>query len=256
MKALFHEGIPVPQVIEYDPTYENPLGHPFMIMEKVEGITLTDTLENLNRRQTDHLLREIAEALNRIHRVDTASFKVIEFITLKSFIDSKLAAIEHLATLSRSKIFNVLERWIQENRPGETTYNKAFIHNDFHQYNIMVSGGRLTGILDWVDATVGEAQVDVALFSLLAEAAGYPEVAETFVTAYRQVSAFSLEELKFYVTLLAIQKFLQIPLQAKQIEETGQVEKAELMISLQSRLEKNFIKIIEENTDLSLSDFQ
>ena len=256
MKSLFHEGIPVPQVLEYDSTYQNPLEHPFMIMEKVEGITLTDALENLDQRQTDNLLREITEALNRIHRVDTANLNVIEFITLQSFIDSKLEAIKHLATLSRSKIFNVLESWIQENHPGETTYNKAFIHNDFHQYNIMVSGESLLGILDWADAIVGEAQVDVALFRLLIEAVGYPELAKTFVTAYQQVSDLSLDELNFYVTVLAIQKFLQIPLQAKRMEETGQVEKAELMISLQSRLEKNFIKIIEENTNLSLSDLQ
>jgi aminoglycoside phosphotransferase (APT) family kinase protein len=34
------------------------------------------------------------------------------------------------------KNFEDFEEWFQRNRPGESTYHKSFIHNDFHAYNI------------------------------------------------------------------------------------------------------------------------
>jgi len=256
MKSLYHEGIPVPHVLEYDPTYENPLGHPFMIMERLEGTNLLEAAGNLNKTQTGNLLRDTARTLYRIHRVNTTNLKVMKFTTLKSFIDSGISNIRRFAAFSHMRNFEKFENWMQKNRPSETTYNKALIHNDFHPLNIMVSGESLSGILDWVDAIVGEVQVDVALFSLLAEAAGYPELARTFVSAYQQVSGLPLREIDFYVTALAIQKLIQIPLQKKQMEDTGQREKAELLSSLQSRLEKNLMRIIKENTGLYLHDFQ
>jgi len=256
MNALFREGIPVPQVFEYDPTYQNCLGHPFMIEERLEGKNLYEAIENLNKTSTDNLLRDVAKTLHRVHRVDATNLNIKKFTTLQSLIDSGLSNLKRFATLSHMKNFEDIESWVQKNRPSETTYNKAFVHNDFHPLNIMVNGESLSGIIDWVDAMVGEAQVDVALFSLLVEAAGYPELAKTFVAEYQQVSKLSLEEIDFYVTVLAIQKFLQIPLQEKQMEETGQVEKAEFLSSRLSILEKNFIKIIKENTNLSLCGFQ
>jgi len=251
-RALFRQGIPVPQVLEYDATYQNPLAHPFMIMERLEGINLFEAVERLDEAEMKKLLREIAAVLHRVHRVDATGLKIREFPTLQSLLDWGLSNLKRFAALSPVKNFEELERWIQGNRPGEATYNKAFIHNDFHALNIMVKGDRLSGILDWNDAIVGEAQADVALFSLLMEAAGYPEFAETFVAAYRQVSGIPLGEIDFYFTVLAVQKFIQIPLQENQLKETGQTEKAELMGSLRSRLEKNLIRIIEENTNLTL----
>mgnify|MGYP001078048809 CR=1 FL=1 len=256
MKNLFIERIPVPQVLEYDPTYQNPLRHPYMIMERLEGINLLEAVENLNRTKINNVLRDIAKTLHRIHRVDTTNLKVRKFTVLRSFIDSGISGIKRLATLSNTKNFEDFESWIQKNRPNEATYNMAFIHNDFHPFNIMVSNESLSGILDWNDAVVGEAQVDVAMFNLLTEAAGYPELAKTFATAYQNISNLSLEEINFYITAIAIQKFLQIPLQEKELKETGQLEKAEFLGSLRSRLEKNLIRIIEENTNLSLCGFQ
>ena len=251
-RALFRQGIPVPQVLEYDATYQNPLGHPFMIMERLEGVNLLEAAERLNEAEMKKLLREIAAVLRRVHRIDAKDLKVREFPTLQSLLDWGISYLKQFAALSPLKNFEELERWMQENRPGEATYNKAFIHNDFHALNILVKGDRLSGIIDWNDAIVGEAQADVALFSLLIEAAGYPELAEAFIAAYRQVSGLLLGEIDFYVAILSIQKFIQIPLQERQLKETGQTEKARLMGSLRSRLEKGLTKIIEENTSLTL----
>jgi len=255
--ALFRMGLPVPRVLEYDATYENPFGHPFMIMERLEGVSFSDeVVDILCESGVKRLFREVAEVLHRVHRVDATDLKVTKFPTLQSFLDAGLQKIKRFAALSQMKNFEVFERWFKQNSPSEETYNKAFIHNDFHPFNLLVNGGRLSGILDWNDAIVGEAQVDVALFSLTTEAYGYPTLAKDFIAAYKETSGLPLREIDFYTTALAIQKFIQIPLQERQMKETGQLEKAELMGFLRSRLERNLAKIIEENTELNAYTFQ
>ena len=255
--ALFRMGLPVPRVLEYDATYQNPLGHPFMIMERLEGVNFSDEIvDSLSESGMKRLFREVAEVLYRVHRVDATGLKVTKFPTLQSFLNAGLQNIKRFATLRQMKNFEVFGRWFQQNSPSEETYNKAFIHNDFHPFNLLVSDGRLSGILDWNDAIVGEAQVDVALFSLTTEAYGYPALANEFISAYKETSGLSLGEIDFYTTALAIQKFIQISLQERQMKETGQLEKAELMGLLRSRLERNLAKIIEENTELNVYGFQ
>lgn len=255
MKDLFRKDIRVPQVMECDFTYQNPLRHPFMIMERLQGKTLFEAIEDQGEAPRN-LVEDIARSLYQVHRVDPTDLDVKKFSSLQSFLDEGLSNIRRFAKLGNAKNFEAFEEWFQKNRPTEKSFNKSFIHNDFHGYNIIVNGEALSGILDWNDAVVAEAQVDVAMFSLLAEAAGYPELAETFVTAYECESKKPLREIRFYVTALAVQKFIQIPFQKKQMEQTSQNEKAELLGLIATRLEKNFIKIIEENTDLSVENLR
>jgi aminoglycoside phosphotransferase (APT) family kinase protein len=251
MKALFSEGIPVPNVLEYDPTYQNPIGHPFMIMERLRGRNLVEVIDDLDDVKKKNLIIDIAKILHRIHRVHAPDLRVTEFSTLQSFIDEGLSSIRRFADSRHVKNFGDFEDWFQRNRPNEASYNKSFIHNDFHALNIMVNEGSLSGILDWNGAIIGEGQADVAFFSLLMGAIGYQELADKFTTEYRKVSGLRLGELNFYETAIAVLKLLQVPLQQKEMKETGQMEKADVLRNILNRVQKHFIKIIEENTDLS-----
>lgn len=231
MNALVKGGIPAPQVTAFDPTYQNPMGHPFMIMQRLIGRNLFEAIEAIGNTKADGLIRDIAQTLHRIHSIDATALNVMKFSTLQSFIDVDISSMKRSAT-SCVKNFELFVNWFQSNRPSETTYNKAFIHNDFHGYNIMVSDESVSGIIDWADAVVGEAQVDVAFFSLIAEALGYPDLAKKFIAEYRRMSGLRLGELNFYITAIAVQKLIEIPLNEKRMEDAGQTEKAEILRSI------------------------
>lgn len=254
MKALYGKGLPVPTVVEYNPSYENPLGHPFLIMEKLKGKTLLEAIDTGEIQPTPKLVVEIATALRRVHTAETSDLNVPKFSTLQSYLDQGLVGIKQLAKLANFRCFEKFEEWFQKNRPAETSLNRSFIHNDFHVANIMVDGDSLSGILDWNDAVVAEAQVDVAMFSLLADALGYPAFADAFITEYRRISHLPIPEIRFYITAIALQKLIQIPLQKKQMEQTGQPDKAQVLSLVISRVEKNFTRIIEENTGLPVNN--
>jgi len=54
------------------------------------------------------------------------------------------------------------ERVVRQTTTARPTGPDTFIHRDFHPANVLWVGGRLTGVVDWVNACVGPAGVDVA----------------------------------------------------------------------------------------------
>jgi hypothetical protein len=63
-----------------------------------------------------------------------------------------------------------------------------FIHRDYHPDNTLWSYGRLTGIVDWSDASYGPVAVDIAHMRLNLALRYGPPAAERFVAAFDQVS--------------------------------------------------------------------
>ena len=44
----------------------------------------------------------------------------------------------------------------------EPAYRACFLHRDYHPVNLLFQDGRISGVVDWVNACVGPAGVDVA----------------------------------------------------------------------------------------------
>jgi aminoglycoside phosphotransferase (APT) family kinase protein len=51
--------------------------------------------------------------------------------------------------------------WLARRRPPRPE-PRAVCHGDFHPYNILMAGGRVTGVLDWPNALVADPAFDVA----------------------------------------------------------------------------------------------
>jgi aminoglycoside phosphotransferase (APT) family kinase protein len=69
---------------------------------------------------------------------------------------------------------------------GPPPAEACFIHRDYHHGNTLWSGDRLTGIVDWTTASIGSPGVDVAHARWNLAITHGPEVAESFLEAYRR----------------------------------------------------------------------
>lgn len=47
-------------------------------------------------------------------------------------------------------------------RTEPPAYDRCFLHRDFQPRNVLWSGGRITGVVDWVETSIGPAWLDVA----------------------------------------------------------------------------------------------
>jgi Ser/Thr protein kinase RdoA (MazF antagonist) len=73
-------------------------------------------------------------------------------------------------------------RSILENQPA---YQPCFIHRDYHPVNVLWEGDRITGIVDWINACMGPAAVDLAHCRLNLALMYDLRAADLFLSAYQ-----------------------------------------------------------------------
>lgn len=119
-------------------------------------------------------LKGMAQSLVQIHRYSDPDFAW----RYTSWVDPS-----HLQMPSwgQSDLWaQALARYAQ----GEPAYEPVFIHRDYHPTNLLWHNGRVSAIVDWINACQGPAGIDVAHCRVnLALMAG-PEVAAQFLAAY------------------------------------------------------------------------
>jgi aminoglycoside phosphotransferase (APT) family kinase protein len=101
--------------------------------------------------------------------------------------------------------------WLIDKRPPEPG-RLAICHGDFHALNILVEGGKVSGVLDWPGFAITDPAFDVAITILLTtipakhlttSMEGFPSVdweavAESFLSAYRSQKPLDSTNLDFY----------------------------------------------------------
>jgi Phosphotransferase enzyme family len=61
-------SIPVPSVVHYDSTTNNPLKREFIILTRSPGVTLSDIYDSLSQEQLDDICRQLMTFLHEIHQ--------------------------------------------------------------------------------------------------------------------------------------------------------------------------------------------
>lgn len=84
------------------------------------------------------------------------------------------------------RVFAVMMR-LAEHAPEE----RYLVHGDYHLGNMLASGGRITGIVDWEMGSYGDFMYDVAVLNLWSPQAGFPQrVREAWAAEGRDIPFF------------------------------------------------------------------
>ena len=134
------------------------IGQPFFVMEKLPGVAAGHTVVRLDLDRCA-LARELAQAAARIHAIRPP---LAELPFLKTFLarDVIAACRAYLDTLKEPH--PVLEwglRWCEQRAPAQE--ETTFVHRDFRTGNYLVHNGKLTGLLDWEFAALGNPLEDI-----------------------------------------------------------------------------------------------
>lgn len=130
-------NIPVPAIVATGHVYGN---RPAMAIEWVSGETAGDIM--LANPKLAHRLGTVSgQILARIHQIPLPKHSPGSHWPLRGTQhDPELRALLHQATP----------------RPP------ALLHLDFHPFNLIATGGRVTGVLDWTNAAFGDPRADIA----------------------------------------------------------------------------------------------
>jgi aminoglycoside phosphotransferase (APT) family kinase protein len=160
----FNYPLPRPYLFESDP---EPLGAPFLIMERIRGRPLFSVSAFPQAFKTFSLgFVGFVRAQVRLHSLG-ANGQIAPCDIPQAYANAKVPRT--LPLLER--IFMVIEERIDRGplpglrdafvrlRQRRTRYSPAppaLVHMDYHPQNVMVSGRRVTGVLDWVNADYGD----------------------------------------------------------------------------------------------------
>lgn len=120
-------------------------------------------------------LRGLAQALAQLHLQGTKTFPWTYF----SYIDPTRFSIPEWT--GQPEVWREIARVIQGPEP---MYTPRFIHRDYHPGNVLWEHGRVSGIVDWVNACLGPSGIDIGHCRVnLAQLHGV-DAADRFLEAY------------------------------------------------------------------------
>jgi aminoglycoside phosphotransferase (APT) family kinase protein len=144
------------------------LGAPCYLMERARGVILRDRVPDglsLNTKGLRRLSTAAVDTLAEIHAVDHHGAGLASLGNPAGYVERQIGGWTSRYEAARTGAQPDVERlaaWLAEHRPPER--GAALIHNDFKHDNLVLAADdptRVTAVLDWEMATVGDPLMDL-----------------------------------------------------------------------------------------------
>ncbi len=200
IEAMYRAGYPVPRMWFLE-TGPNPLGAPFLIMEKVEGTASPEVLyADGFERQRQALGEQFIELLARLHKMDLGSLD-LPFAVRPTVENAAQLSLDHW---ERTMFEQQLEpqpfltegfRWLRANAP--TAPRVSLLHGDYRAGNFLFVDDQISAVVDWELASLGDPLQDLgwaamSLWRMDGKVCGFWEL-EEFLERYEAASGISVD---------------------------------------------------------------
>jgi aminoglycoside phosphotransferase (APT) family kinase protein len=174
LEVLAEIALPTPRLVAVDAD-GSVAGEPSVLMTRLPGWIEWDP------PAVDGFLRALAQPLPVIHSV-----AVPQGVSLPDYAPYPLRMHRPPVWASRPDVWERAIALLES--PPPAACEGVFIHRDYHPGNVLWEDGRVTGIVDWVNASIGSPWADVGhcrmnVFSELGD-----DAADRFLQLYRAVS--------------------------------------------------------------------
>jgi aminoglycoside phosphotransferase (APT) family kinase protein len=218
MTALCDTDVPVPRTYALCED-EDVVGAPFYVMEKAPGTPYRTAaqLERLGPERTAAVSARMVDTLATLHAVDPAAVGLSDFGRPEGFLARQVRRWKKQLDSSRSRDLagaEELHAALEERLPEQSA--AGIVHGDYRLDNLLVDeDDRITAVLDWEMATLGDPLTDVALlvvYQRMGELRGGQAVADAstapgfldndaMLARYAERSARDLSAMGFYLGL-------------------------------------------------------
>ncbi|MGZ4249626.1 MAG: phosphotransferase family protein [Solirubrobacteraceae bacterium] len=175
LEVLAEVDLPTPRLVALDPD-GSVAGEPSVLMTRLPGRVEWDP------PAVDAFLGALAEPLPVIHSVPVA-----RGVSIPDYKPYPLGMHRPPVWALRPDVWERAISLLDESPPPAC--ERAFIHRDYHPGNVLWDGGRVTGIVDWVNASIGSPWADVGHCRVNIASELGREAADRFLDLYRAVSS-------------------------------------------------------------------
>jgi aminoglycoside phosphotransferase (APT) family kinase protein len=165
--AAGHAGVPVPEPVLLC-TDGSPLGVPFYVMERVEGLVLRTRADLLGVPEPERpaLTHRLVDTLAALHAVDPDAAGLTGFGRPDGFTSRQLVRWSRQLEASRSRDVPGIDDLRDELTAHVPTAQRAtIVHGDYRLDNLLIrpDDWQIAAVLDWEMATLGDPLTDVGL---------------------------------------------------------------------------------------------
>ena len=149
---------------------------------KIEALLMSELPGSVDLKitQSSEAIMQLALTLNAIHQTPVwESFKW----TYSSYVNLTNVSIPSWTT--QHQAWTTAINFVQTTMPK---FHPVFIHRDYHPTNILWEGNQLSGVVDWINACIGPALVDVAHCRMNLVMLYGLEIADQFLEDYLHLS--------------------------------------------------------------------
>jgi aminoglycoside phosphotransferase (APT) family kinase protein len=157
---LAEAGYPAPKPFLLE-TDRSLLGQAFMVMEKLPGRTMMDVMASSGPVTALRMMKLLADTHTRLHDLDGVRLGLAE-PDARSQLENALRGARRLIEEDGVRALAPVVSWVEDRRSELPQEGSSVLHLDFHPLNVLVHEGEVSGVIDWPNATVGDAYVDVA----------------------------------------------------------------------------------------------
>jgi aminoglycoside phosphotransferase (APT) family kinase protein len=197
VKKMLACGVPVPRIycLEKDSAV---LGHPFVVMEKIEGERLIDAWIRQPELRPQ-LMEDLVSVLATIHDVDWRA-NDLSFLGEPQhdlgYAEDEIGKWERVLEETQYHAYPVMAEliaWLRRNVP--VSQRTTMCHGDYSILNAHVNKGRIAAILDWEMVSLGDPVSDIVWLCNMAAGMRLPDWDEDrFIKGYEEVTGTRVSE--------------------------------------------------------------
>ncbi len=215
-------GVPVSESYFHvmDP---EPFGEPAMVIERMAGSGMTSNLFHggPDADQAESVIGHLCELLAELHLADTAKLNAggrlsdprgvgIDISSWDSYMESTFQYYLDGYKEGDFEPFAVLmDAYLTLRRDKPRPLRLSLVHGDFNPVNFLYQDGRVSAVIDWENARIGDPREDLGWMQTMdilsnTQVLQYPKAKGGFLAYYNELTGFGVTQAEVdYFTLFA-----------------------------------------------------
>ncbi|MFX1508237.1 MAG: phosphotransferase family protein [Promethearchaeota archaeon] len=222
MKKLYDLNYPVPRMEIFESSGQI-IGHPFVIMERINGPTMGEIIKNSSKRTKIKLMDRFIDLFAQLHSLNWNEFNLItpppqsfhSYIT--TILDDYYSSYEKRGMKDFSEVFD----WLRNQMEGIFIPSLSLIHLDYHPNNILMKDNTIPVVIDWGTSRVLDFRFDLAWTVLLANAHFSPNMGQEIFELYQQKLGETIKDFDFFYVFAATRRLIDYAISMTQGAESS-----------------------------------
>jgi aminoglycoside phosphotransferase (APT) family kinase protein len=194
LEGLSRTEYPVPTVYATEPD-TSVLGQPFMLMERLEGSVLGETLRT-KPGSAPGLLERFIKLFVELH--DPGLIERAGIGLVATSVEMAMSQAENAINDLDIDEFSPVVEWLKARMDGISLLPLSLTHNDYHPHNVLLRTDGGLVVIDWTSAQLTDLRFDLGWAVMLANANVGTQARRLLLGGYESLRGSRIRDMEFF----------------------------------------------------------